>query len=289
MGKPATLDFAQYFIAHHPQAAARAVEQLPAKTAGLFIDQVDDDSTYRILASLLPYHAAKSIESISDDKAAKYLERLEPRVAARIIRQTDDRQRSHLLALMPRPKALLIALILNYPQSLIGAWMNPEILPAPINVTVAEMREKIARNHYPYATLFAVDEHNQVCGSVSLIELLNYKANSKMISNIIHSDVRPLFASMTLSRALKNEIWAGRDTLPVIDRDQNFIGVLSYTELRQAVDQPADNREITHGERSLLGITESFCLGLAELISTTLEAPRNTTQSTETTEEGQPK
>ena len=276
------LHFAQYFVQHHPQAAARAIEKLPADSAGEFIDRIDDSSSETVLMSLLPYHAAKCIESLSDETAARYLTKLNPRAAARIMRQVTEVRKDKLLNLIPRHKALHIAVILGYPQSLIGAWMDPTVLPLPVTATVSEMRERITTDRYPYTILFAVDDQNHVLGSVSLIDLLRQTKDEKAISNIMRSDISPLFASMTLSRALKDDVWATLDTLPVVDRDQKLVGVLSYNELRQAVNRSSQNREVMQSSQNFLGITESFCLGLAELISTALESPKKPNQSTDT-------
>ena len=271
MNKSEQLKFAQHFVENHQYAAARAVEELPAEVAGSFIDAIDDTSSELALMSMLPYHAAKCIDRLSPEAASRYISQMNPQAASRILRQLSQQNRRTLIDALPRRKALHISLILSYPQALVGAWMDPVVYPVPFDETISNARKKVSSQKYSHNVLYAVDNNNHIVGSVSLIKLLQHEDASSTLGTIMSTEVEPVFASITLGRAIKSHVWINQDSVPVVDREHQLIGILRYRDLRQATATPVSTRHIVEDSQSVLGITESFCLGLSDLLKTTLE------------------
>ena len=264
------LQLAEHFINSHGQSAARALEGLPADIAGSLIDTISDPLSVSALKSMMPYHAAKCISALPLEAGAKYLAVLRPGDAAAILRHADEDSRKNLIDLLPHRQAVRVALILAYPQSLVGAWMDPLTLSLPITSDVADAKKRIENEGYDHDTVFIVDDGNKVRGSVSLVRLLLQAKEDSSLSAIKQDMAGALHASLTLERAFNDQGWSENDVLPVVDRNDRFIGVLRYAELRRALTKPFVAARSTDGADNLLGITEACYLGLADLIATTL-------------------
>jgi len=264
------LQLAEHFVASHGKSAARALEELPADIAGCLIDTISDPMSLSALKSMLPYHAAKCITAIPAPAGSKYLAAMPPRDAASILRHTDEVSRKNLIDLLPRRQAVRVSLILGYPQSLVGAWMDPLTPSLPVSNIVADAKKRIANAGYDHSIVFIVDDDNKVRGSVSLARLLLRAKDDMSLSTLMENGPRGVLASTSLERAFADQGWAAYDTLPVIDRNERFIGVLRYAELRAALTRPSIANRTAGGGDDLLGITEACYLGLADLMAATL-------------------
>ena len=271
MNESETLKFAQHFVENHSYEAARAIEELPSDVAGDFLNAISNRASESVLAAMVPYHAARCVEAMKALPAAKYLSDITAQASSRILRQVSSESRQNLLAAMPRHKALYVSLLLSYPQSLVGAWMDPAVYPLDADESVNIAKNKISSQHYSHSVVYVVDNNNHLLGGVSLIDLIQHKDENASLKSIAKDAVTPIFASTTIGRAIKPETWEMHDILPVIDRERQLIGVVRYGDLRRATSSPPNVKSALNDDRNLLGITESFCLGLADLIKTSLE------------------
>ena len=219
---------------------------------------------------MLPYHAAKCLETMPRDTAAKYLAQLNPKQAASILRQSIEATRTELIHSLPRLQASRLSRLLSYPRTLVGAWMDPVILSLPVESRVGEAKKRIFTEKYDYRIIFTVDIDNRVVGSVSLVELLKFSKDQASIIDIRQSTTNPIFASTTLDRAINADGWSDSDVLPVIDREEKLVGVLRFADLREALNRPSPDVHSSTDSNSLVNITEICCLRLADLIVTTL-------------------
>ena len=269
------LQLAEHFIDSHGRNAARALEAMPAEVAGGVIDTISDPLSVQALKVMLPYHAARCVLAMPADSGSKYLAALTVREAAAILRHTGEEARKNLLDLLPRQRAVRVALILGYPQSLVGSWMDPITLSLPITGTVADARTRIKNEGYSHGTIFVVDDGNRIRGSISLVRLLLQAREEESLSALMQTAVEPVRASMTLERAFDAAGWLENDLLPVTDRDDRFIGVIRYAELRRALAKPSIADRAAERGDNLMGITEACYLGLADLLATTLADNRD--------------
>ena len=266
---------AEHFITNHGQPAARTLEALPADVAGGVIDAISDPLSVTALKAMLPYHAARCLLAIGPESAARYLAVLPVGEAAAILRHTDPEARKKLVDLLPRQKAVRVALILGYPQSLVGAWIDPITLTLPITATVGDAKTRVANEGYEYDTIFVVDDGNRLRGAVSLVLLLLRSRDDVSLSTLIRRTPDAVRASTTLERAADAKGWSQNDLLPVTDRDDRFIGVIRFAELRRALQKPAIAQRAAERGDNLMGITEACYLGLADLLATTLADNRD--------------
>ena len=266
--------FAQHFIQIHSQNAARVMEEMSAEVVGSFIEAIPDSVSLSVLTSMLPYHAAKCLETIPRDSVAKYLAQLKPKQAASILRQSIEATRKELMLSLPRLQASRLSRLLSYPRTLAGAWMDPVILSLPVETRIGEAKKRIFSEKYNYRIIFIVDIDHRVVGSVSLVELLKFSKDQASINDITQSTVNPIFASMTLEHAINADGWSDSDVLPVIDREEKLVGVLRFADLREALNRSSHNVHASTDSKNIVNITEICYLRLADVMVTTLAKER---------------
>ncbi len=264
------MQFVQYFIESKNEDAARAIEQLPADIMGSLLKELPDATALTALSAMLPYYASIGIRALDPSTARGYLTRLPPNNAASILRCIDKKQRDELIRQLPKPKSLLITMTMNYSQQLVGAWMNPDIQPLPVNATVAEARNRIESQNQNYNTAFTVNHDQTIQGCVSVVDLLQYPDRNSLITALIQEGVGAISASSRLKQAINDSRWASIEVLPVVDRQNKLIGAIRFIDLITALNRQEDTQRQDVSENEFLGFTESCYVGMANLVSMTL-------------------
>lgn len=269
---PDKFDLALDISTTHPQAVARYLEEFSPASASSFIDAVPDVLSRQILETMLPYHAAKCIGCLPVAAAARYVGALEARFAASILRHTNEPTREAVIAAMPRTSAARISVLLRYPLSVIGAWLNPTILVLPMDCRVADAKERLTADGFAdYHRIYVVDANRRLKGFVRLIRLLQGD-DTRQLGEYLENLPPPLRANTTLEMALDEPNWRSHDYLPVVDRHEILIGVLRYAELRAAVSKP--KMQAVNGDLpgTFLDLAETCYLGLADVMNSSLSS-----------------
>ena len=265
-------DLAVQFAEAYPQRAARILEELLPQPSSAFIDAVPDAQSIRILSAMLPYHAAKCIAFLSANSAAKYLVSINSRTAANILAHVSAEQADAILNALPRQRAVRISMLLNYEPSMVGAWLEPEVLTLPAECRVLEAKQRLTNERYiDFHRIYVVDAGDQVVGFVRLVNLLNANDHDALIS-FVEPIANVLRASTTLHAALKHPAWEMSDYVPVIDHRGKFLGVIRFAALRAAGSKPQEESKSANGDTSttVLMLAETCYLGLAEVMNATL-------------------
>lgn len=261
---------AQHYVEAYPQAAARVLEDMASDAASTFIDAVPDQQSSNLLSSMLPYHAAKCVSHLSASVAARYLGELEPRASAAILRHVQVDQRDEILDGMPRQRSTRIAVILNYSLSMVGAWVEPSVLVLPADCSIGEAQQRLKNEGYPdYHRIYVVDADLHLKGFVKIVRLIQADNDSPLAAYLEPADLA-LRANMSLDTAMEHSGWLETDYLPVIDRRDKFLGVLSYAALRSAAGRPRPVSEEQDVSGTFMDLAETCYLGLAEVMSTSL-------------------
>lgn len=267
---PDKFDLALEIAATHPQSVARYLEEHAPTSASSFIDAAPDKFSTQILESMLPYHAAKCLESLPVAAAARYIAALEVRFAAAILRHVPEISRNGIVSAMPRQMAARTTILLRYPLSVVGAWLNPAIMVLPLDCRIAEARTRVLREGYvDFHRIYIVDTEQRISGYIRLFHLMQAE-DSRHLSEILEPSPPPLRANMSLTAALENQRWLESDYLPVINRQERLIGVVRYADLRAAVSKPRAYTVEDDISGSFMDLAETCYLGLADVLNTSL-------------------
>ncbi len=267
---PGKFELAAQFAEVYPQEAARILEELVPAYSSVFIDAVPDGQSLGILSSMLPYHAAKCVALLTTGAAAKYLGNLDPKVAANIFRHIPKESADAILEALPRRSAVRISLILDYSPSMVGAWLEPNVLTLPSDCSVGEAKKRLANEQYAdFHRIYVVDDSHNLKGLVRLASLFGADdANS--LEKYLQPFPSTLRASTSLDSALSHPAWSNSDYLPVVDRRRRFLGVLRFAVLRTANSKPQTAKPEENVAATILDLAETCYIGLAEAMSASL-------------------
>jgi magnesium transporter len=252
-------ELAAAYLRLHPESAARLLESMPAEQANAVLNAVDLPTAAPVVAHMLPTSAAQCIERQTPADAALLFERLGSRESVAVLRHLSAEMREAVLAALGAQWFMAFKLLLSYPTNTVGAWVEPRVLTLPDDCTTGEARDRIARSaSHAQARIYVLDRSRRVRGAVRSLALLQVSNRKKIASILEPADA--LWARDSLANAQEHPVWERHTEAPVINRDEEFIGVISYADLRRAF------RQVTavsgpNGDREIAEVTELIAIG----------------------------
>ena len=252
-------DLAAANLRQHPEEAARLLESLPVEQANAVLNAVDVPTAAPVLSHMLPTCAAQCLERQPPADAALLLERLGSRESVAVLRHLPADLREAVLNALGPQWLVAFKLLLSYPTNTVGAWIEPRVLTLPDECTAGEARERIARSEQvAQARIYVLDRARRLRGAVRGLALLQVN-NRKKVTSILEP-AEALRARELLVTAQEHSVWERHTEAPVINRDDEFIGVISYADLRKAFRQTSQVTE-PHGDREIAEVTELIAIG----------------------------
>ena len=251
------------YLRMHPEAAARLLESMPVEQANAVLNAVDAATAAPVVGHMLPTCAAACIEQQPPADAAQLFERLGSRESVSVLRHLQNDLRENVLSSLGPQWLMAFKLLLSYPTNTVGAWIEPRVLTLPDDCTAGEARDRVARSsHQAQARIYVLDRARRLRGAVSGVALLQVSSRKKIVTLLEPADA--LWAREPLATAQEHGIWERHTEAPVVNRDEEFIGVISYADLRKAF------RQIHHvagqnGDRDMAEVSELFAIGAGSL------------------------
>jgi Mg/Co/Ni transporter MgtE len=253
---------AEYFRLH-AAAAARLLEAMPVEQTNAVLASVDAPTAAPVFAQMLPTYAAQCLELQPPAGGALLLERLGTQEAAAILRHLGRDTRGAVLDSLGPQWVMAFKLLLSYPANTVGAWVEPRVLTLPDDCNAGEARDRIAGSAQPVQVrIYVLDRSRRIRGAIRGLSLLQVPSRRSLTA--VLEPAEALWAREPLATAQDHEVWERNTEAPVINRDEEFIGVISYTDLRKA------HRETTrstdgNGRHDLAEVTELIAIGAGSL------------------------
>jgi Mg/Co/Ni transporter MgtE len=252
-------ELAATYLRLHPESAARLLEGLAPDDANAVLTAVDLPTAAPVVGRMLPTYAASCLERQPPADGALLLERLGSREAVAVLRHLPRGHRQAVLDSLGPQWLMAFKLLLSYPTNTVGAWIEPRVLTLPDDCAAGEARDRIARSVEPApARIYVLDRARRIRGAVSGLQLLQVPSRKKLSGILEPADA--LWARDPLAAALEHAVWERHTEAPVVNRDEEFIGVISYADLRKAF-RDATRPANTGGERDIAEVTELIAIG----------------------------
>ena len=213
-----------------PEERPRLVAIMGADFDFTALTEVEDSVREDILEEIPNEDIAKGVRDLDSDDAVAILEELEP----------VDKQ--EVLANLPGPERLTLERSLDYPEGSAGRLMQTDFIAAPPFWTVGQMIDHLRETtELPdeFYEIYVVDPTGRITGHVSLNRLLRTRRPEKLqaIMDEAHhvaeatddqADVADLFKRYNLV------------SIPVVDVSQRLVGVLTFDDIVDVIDEEAD-------------------------------------------------
>ncbi|MDS1116658.1 magnesium transporter [Gordonia westfalica] len=223
------------------QARGVAFRLLPKDLAVEVFDDLSSGSQRRLIDDLGTVEVAAAFDHLDPDDRAELLDELPAGVARALIQQLTPAERD------------VTAVVLGYPRGSVGRRMSPEFVHARSDETAGAALTRVRERGHAAETIYTVpvlDEARVLCGVVSLRDLLLADPDEPVVGLMS----KPMFAladddaESTAQRCVDRGILA----MPVVDRDNRLVGVLTIDDAVEVVEQARDTDEARAGAREPL-------------------------------------
>jgi Mg/Co/Ni transporter MgtE len=246
------------YIERHPRDAARSLSSLPEQD---FVEVISS-LTPRLAALLLchsePSAATRCLSRLRVSLAARIVAHLPVDFSAERLRNLPADRRRELLAALPRTRAPHLRVLLRYAEGSIGAVLDTDVLTLPQDIRVGEAVRLARRSAHPVEnSLCVLDAAFRLKGMVDVCRLLAEKDRTPL-SRIMEPAPVVLYARAGLHTVEAHEAWVRHETLPVVNRQNVFQGVLRRTSVLRddaaLLPELADHRELATTQRALADV-----------------------------------
>ena len=182
------------------------------------------------------------IEEMSNLEIRSWLRLLAPDDAADLIQEVSTERKEDLLSLLDPQTKREVSALLAYAEDNAGGLMNSRFIRLRPNMNVDEAisyiriqaKTQVETVYYSYV----LDPEQKLVGVVSFRELFASSAN-KRVDEIMHTDVIKISVDMDQEHIgqvfSKYELMA----IPVIDRENRMVGIVTFDDIAQAIQEEA--------------------------------------------------
>ena len=221
------------YLMLHPASAARTLARLDRKDAAAAFSAMPRQVAGNVLEGMAPVSAARCLSVLPPNVASEILARTALPTAIAAIRAMESKQVKELLMQLPRAKAARIRLQLRFSEWVIGALVDEDVLTLSPDHRVGDAL-RLFRNsgHRTGQTITVIDADRRLVGIVDLCELLG-SPDRRPIRQLMHPAAHVLSARAPLQSVASHPAWMTHDSLPVINRNGVFQGVLRRSRVIQ--------------------------------------------------------
>lgn len=221
------------FLTLQPAAAARTLARLDGRDVEAIFSAMPRPLAARVLEHMAPGSASRCLQQLPHATAAEILARASALTAVSALRVMKRAQVQALLALMPRPNAAHLRLRLRFAESTIGAFVDEDVLTLMPEQRVADALRLFRRAGQRTGQMIPVlDQERHLLGMIDLCELLG-TADRRLLQHLMHPATTVLHARAALQTVAAHPAWLTHDSLPVINRNGVFQGVLRRSRVME--------------------------------------------------------
>lgn len=233
MAHSETLSFA--YLESHPVDAARVLERLAPQNVSALLSDAPARLTAPVMRMMLPPFVARCLEPLADETVSGLLRSMGPQAGVAVLHYLPEARRNALVAQLPTGMGMAFRLLLGYPEDTVGAWMDPRVVvlagDTPAESALRRLRE--AQGEID-AVVFVVGAGQRLLGLVDLPELFR-AAPDTVLSKLMRKVRFTLPARASIHGVADHEGWDDFQMLPVIERDDRFVGALDRGVMARAV------------------------------------------------------
>jgi len=254
------------YIESHPVDAARVLERVAPPNVSALLADMPARLAAPMLRAMLPLHAARCLENLEDQSVPGLLRAMGPQSGVAVLHYMAESRRNDLLAQLPTAQAMAFRLLLGYPEDTVGAWMDPRVLALPANTTTeAALRRLREADEDCAAGIYVIGTDQSLQGHVDLPALLRAPADAPLYK-IMHKATYTLPARATIRAVEEHAGWDDHQSLPVVERDNRFVGALDRGVLARAFLRNRTNRPNAGYSAVAATIAGGYWLGVSSLI-----------------------
>lgn len=235
-------DVAKIASEHDPIDLAYAVTRLPPTVRVIVYDNLPDLNAKIIFMINTGSNTRSAVfRQINDDEIKQLIERMPPDEAVWILDDMSDRRLKRILEKIDPKKSARIRELQKHDRHSAGRLMTNEFFAFHMNTTIGEVAKAIRDNPGIELTrrIFVLNDDNTLAGYVpgrNLIVNPEYLPLRQVMRSILHKVTPENSRDEVVDLVERYKIPA----LPVIDENDHLIGVITYEDVVEAMEDIAD-------------------------------------------------
>jgi Mg/Co/Ni transporter MgtE len=259
--------FTKGYLALRPAEAARTLAGLSDRDVKAVFSAMPRQLAARVLQHMAPGAASRCLTQLPVKVGGDILARTPALAAVAALRLMEREHMQPLLAAMPRSSAARLRLRLRFSESVIGAFVDADVITLTPEQRVGDALRLLRRaGQRPGKSIPVLNSQRRLIGIVDLGDLLPARDRS-MVQNVMRPPRVALNARATLQTAINQPAWVTQDCLPVVNRDGVFQGVLWHARLmdeERLLTDDADHGELAATRAALADI---FWMGVGAVFA----------------------
>jgi len=254
------------YIALYPAEAARILARLDSRDSKAILEVMPPQLAANVLEHMTPSSAGRCLEQLTVKTGGEILARMPVTAAVAPLRLMQRDQLKEWLAVMPRHAAARLRLRLRYSETVIGAFVDADVVTFMPDHRVGDALSTFRRaSQRTGQTIYVLDARRHLAGVVDLSDLLGERDRS-LIQRVMRPASIVLNARAAIQTVTNHSAWLTHDSLPVVNRDDVFLGVLPRSKViegeQQLLTEVADRNELATTRAALADI---FWMGVGAL------------------------
>lgn len=193
------------------------------------------------------------IEDMDNERAADIIESMDADDAVDILDELNEDTQSEIIKLMDAEAVEDINLIRSYDEDVVGSRMTTNFILIREDMEVKQamkaMVEQAAENDN-VSTIYVENKDGEYCGAIILRDLIIARQGTSL-DDIIIASYPSVFATESVAECIERLKDYGEDSIPVLDEKRKVLGVITSTDLVEAVDE-----ELGEDYAKFAGLTE---------------------------------
>ncbi|KAF3363090.1 Uncharacterized protein PHSC3_000275 [Chlamydiales bacterium STE3] len=235
-------DVAKIASHYDPIDLAYAVSRLPPPSRIVVYENLPDLNAKIIFMINTGSNTRSAIfRQLDDQEIKRLIERMPPGEAVWILDDMSDRRLKRILELLDPKKSLRIRELQKHDRHSAGRLMTNEFFSFDINTTIGEVSSHIRDNPGISLTrrIFVVDKEGELIGCVPARNLIvnpPYLPLRQVMGPILQKVTPETHRDEVVDLVERYKIPA----LPVVDKDDKLVGVITYEDVVEALEDIAD-------------------------------------------------
>ena len=245
-----------HFLHKHPWEAARTLEKFECDLLAQYLAQLPVEAAAGALKYIIPSIASVCLEQMAEKHAAAIITHLDLERAAALLRRIGEDKRELMIKATSPGFANMLRPVLRYPEGTVGQSMDPGIFTVHEDMRVAEVISTVRKAAgFLHHDIYVINDRQEPSGIVAIRQLLTSDEMDTMKS-IMRPLGNTLAARASLSSVRDSGDWEHRDSIPVVDHQGMFIGVLHRRSLHMLTGAEYNTQEEYAG--TALALAELF-------------------------------
>ncbi len=234
-------DVAHLLESSPPRARNLLWKLVNVEREGDILNYLNDEIRNYFVDQMAPEHLAQALEGLETDDLADIIGELPESVYLEVMASMSEQDRHRIEA------------ALVFPEDTAGGLMNLDTITIRAKVTVDVVFRYLRMKGLPESTdsIYVVDLHDRLLGSVSLAQLITSRAET-VVEELLDGNLESIPATMPANEVA--QIFERRDLLsaPVIDEEGRLLGRITIDDVVDVIREEAE-----HSLMSMAGLDET--------------------------------